>query len=198
MGFARRAVRKSVRRATPRPVRQAMHPARTVKYAGTPRPVRQVSRAAYTVRHPVGVAENKVIGAALNAGTGRRSTGRRSSNGSASGPVGFWLWLLGPRRRRRQPDLPAAVPARQPNWPHNVTPTRLTPPAPRQAAPQRRQAPQPWPVDRAFRTSPPTSAKPAMPPQASAPASAGEWELEVRRSFGLGDGLRSPSQPKDD
>jgi hypothetical protein len=65
MGFARRAVRKSVRRATPRPVRQAMHPARTARNAVTPRPVKQVSRAAYTARHPVGAAENAVIGAAL-------------------------------------------------------------------------------------------------------------------------------------
>jgi hypothetical protein len=82
MGFARRVVRKSVRRATPRPVRKAMHPARTVKNAATPRPVKQISRAAYTVRNPVGAAENKLIGAALNAGKGR---GRRRR--------GFWAWL---------------------------------------------------------------------------------------------------------
>jgi hypothetical protein len=49
-----------------------MHPARTVKNAVTPRPAKQVSRAAYTVRHPVGAAENKVIGAALNGGRSRR------------------------------------------------------------------------------------------------------------------------------
>lgn len=72
MGFARRVVRKSARKATPRPVRQAMHPARTVKNAVTPRPVKQVSRAAYTGRHPVGAAENKVIGAALNGGHRRK------------------------------------------------------------------------------------------------------------------------------
>jgi hypothetical protein len=59
MGFARRVVRKSVGRATPRPVRQAMHPARTVRNAVTSRPVKQISRAAYTVRHPVGAAENE-------------------------------------------------------------------------------------------------------------------------------------------
>jgi hypothetical protein len=47
MGFARRAVRKSVRWATPQPVRQAMHPARTVKNAVTPRPVKPASRAVY-------------------------------------------------------------------------------------------------------------------------------------------------------
>jgi hypothetical protein len=65
MGFARRVVRKSVRRATPRPVRRAMHPARTARNAATPRPVKQVSRGAYTVGHPVGATENAVIGAAL-------------------------------------------------------------------------------------------------------------------------------------
>lgn len=75
MGFARRVVRKSVRKATPRPVRKAMHPARTVKDAVTPRPVRQASRAAYTVRHPVGAGENKLIGAILSALTGRRRRG---------------------------------------------------------------------------------------------------------------------------
>jgi chromate transport protein ChrA len=65
MGFARRVVRKSVRRATPRPVRQAMHPARTARNAVTPRPVEQASRAVYSARHPVEAAENAVIGAAL-------------------------------------------------------------------------------------------------------------------------------------
>ena len=72
MGFARRVVRKTVRKATPRPVRQAMHPARTIKYAVTPRPVRQASRAVYTITNPLGAAENKLIGAALNAGGGHR------------------------------------------------------------------------------------------------------------------------------
>jgi len=72
MGLARRVVRKSIRKATPRPVRQVMHPARTGRNAVTPRPVKQVSRAAYAVRHPVGAAENKVIDAALNGGRNRR------------------------------------------------------------------------------------------------------------------------------
>jgi hypothetical protein len=57
MGFARRVVRKSVRKATPRPVRKAMHPARTARRAVTPRPVRQASRAVYTVTNPLGAAE---------------------------------------------------------------------------------------------------------------------------------------------
>lgn len=86
MGIGRRVVRKTVRKVTPRPVRQAMHPARTVKNAVTPRPVKQVSRAAYTVRHPVGAAENKVIGAALNGG--RRRGKRRASRGLFSALFG--------------------------------------------------------------------------------------------------------------
>jgi hypothetical protein len=102
VGFARRVVRKSLRRATPRPVRRAMHPARTVRNAVTPQPVRQVSRAAYTVRHPVGAAENKAIGAVLYPRTG---IGR-------SGGLSFWLSLL---RRREQSGRRAPVPTRWPN-----------------------------------------------------------------------------------
>jgi len=83
MGFARRVVRKSIRKATPRPVRRAMHPARTVKNAVTPRPVKQVSRAAYVATHPVGAAENKIIGAALGGG-GRRTTGTGRSRSSGA------------------------------------------------------------------------------------------------------------------
>jgi hypothetical protein len=49
----------------PRPVRRAMHPARTVRNAVTPRPVKQPSRAAYMARHPVGAGENKLIEATL-------------------------------------------------------------------------------------------------------------------------------------
>ena len=77
MGFARRVVRKSVRKATPRPVRQAIHPARTVKNKVTPRPVRQVGRVAYTATHPVAAAENKMIGAALNGNHRRKRRSRR-------------------------------------------------------------------------------------------------------------------------
>jgi hypothetical protein len=75
MGFARRVVRKSVRRATPRQVRRAMHPARAARNAVTPRPVKRASRAAYTARHPVGAAENAMIGAALNPPSLRRRRG---------------------------------------------------------------------------------------------------------------------------
>lgn len=82
MGFARRLVRKSVRAATPRPLRGAMHPVRQMRYAVTPRPVRQVSRALYTVTNPLGAAENALIGAVLNPRTGRSSS--RRSAGSSS------------------------------------------------------------------------------------------------------------------
>jgi hypothetical protein len=71
MGFGRRLMRKTVRRATPRSVRRAMHPVRTAKRAVTPRPLRQVSRAVYTITNPLGAAENKLIGAALGSGRQR-------------------------------------------------------------------------------------------------------------------------------
>lgn len=61
VGLGRRLIRKSVRAATPRSVRRAMHPVRTVKRAVTPRPLRQVSRAVYTVTNPLGAAENKLL-----------------------------------------------------------------------------------------------------------------------------------------
>jgi hypothetical protein len=164
MGFARRVVRKSVRRATPRSVRRAMHPARTVKNAVTPRPVKQVSRAAYTVRHPVGAAENKVIGAALYP----PRTGRRKKRGF------WWSWLTG------QTASPPPIGTRQPTVPQRTTaPTRRQPPA------------QPWPARQAFRTPPPPRAKPAQQPRISGTSSAGQWELDARRQTGLGDGSRN-------
>src|SRR5258708_5266586 len=98
MGFARRVVRKSVRKATPRPLRKATHPARTVRNAVTPRPVKQVSRAAYTVRHPVGAAENKAIGAALSAAS-RQHRKRRHSRPSGLGML--WLALTGRGTKQR-------------------------------------------------------------------------------------------------
>jgi hypothetical protein len=77
MGFGRRLVRKSVRRATPRSVRKVMSPVRTVRSAVTPRPIKSLSRAVYTVTNPLGAAENALIGAALGAG-GHRHAGRAS------------------------------------------------------------------------------------------------------------------------
>lgn len=81
MGFTRRLVRKSVRAATPRSVRRAMHPVRTAVHAATPRPIRQLSRVAYTVTNPLGAAENALIGAALNGGS-RRARRPRAAAGS--------------------------------------------------------------------------------------------------------------------
>jgi hypothetical protein len=103
MGFARRvvrrsvrrAVRKSVRRATPRPVRRAMHPAQTARKAVTPRPVKQATRAGYTVRHPVGAAENRVVGAAMHPSRRRRKGG--AGLGIATGVIiGLILFTLNP------------------------------------------------------------------------------------------------------
>jgi len=87
VGLGRRIVRKSVRKATPRSVRRAMHPARTVKNAVTPRPVKQLSRTKYVVTNPVGAAENKVIGAALGNGSKRR-TARRPATGPRPSTAG--------------------------------------------------------------------------------------------------------------
>ena len=56
MGFARQVVKKSVRKATPRGVRKATHPVRTVTNAVTPRPVKKATRAVYTVTNPIGAA----------------------------------------------------------------------------------------------------------------------------------------------
>lgn len=90
MGFARRVVRKSVRKATPRSVRKVMHPVRTAKNAATPRSVKQLRRGIYTVRNPLGAAENALIGSVLNAGSGRRRSsgpGGRSSAASLPGAL---------------------------------------------------------------------------------------------------------------
>jgi hypothetical protein len=115
--FARRAQAALVRRATPRPVRQVMHPAQTVRNAAIPRPVRQVRRATYTVTNPVGAAEKQTRWSGAerrNRPSGRRRPRRRSTNGSA-----FWRWLLG---GLGQPDPAATVPARSPTDTRSTTP----------------------------------------------------------------------------
>ena len=168
MGLGRRVVRKSVRRATPRSVRRAMHPARTVRYAVTPRPVKQVSRAAYTVRHPVGAAENKAISAVLYAGAGhRRRPARRQG--------GFWLWLTG-QGRRKQPDPPAAPVTTRPDWPRDIPPST-------------RRALQPRPAYQTPAARLPMDTRPDRLPSAK-PSPAGAWELEMRRNVGPGDGSK--------
>ena len=85
MGFARRVVRKSVRKATPRSVRRVVHPANTVRNAVLPRPVKQASRLVYTVTNPLGAAENHVIDAVLNPGRGKRGSTRSRSGVSYAG-----------------------------------------------------------------------------------------------------------------
>lgn len=188
MGFARRVVRKSVRRATPRPVRQAMHPARTVRNAVTPRPVKHVSRAVYTVQHPVGAAENKLIGAALYPGTG---VGRR-------GGLSFWLGLW---RGREQSQRPAPAPV-WPNAPRRSPVGQQGLVAPQQAS--ARQAPaqqpsqlraEPWPARQAFRTPLPPRTR---PPEAGGAPLSGHPELDIRCEVGLGDGSRIRTRPRAD
>jgi hypothetical protein len=187
MGLGRRIVRKTVRKATPRPVRQAMHPARAVKNAVTPRPVRQVSRAAHAVRNPVGAAENKIIGAALNAGRGRR---RRGSG------LGLFAILFGTKSGNcGQPDPPATLnPSGRPATAMTATATarRENPPqnAARVPQPPRRAEP-----IRRVPAKPPVRTPPARPLQSSS-GGAGDWELEMRRHSGLGSGTAEPRQPK--
>jgi hypothetical protein len=196
MGLGRRIVRKTVRKATPRPVRQAMHPARTVKNAVTPRPVRQVSRAAYTIRNPVGASENKIIGAVLNAGSGRRR--RRSGLGLFA-----ILFGTGGGGGRHPARSVAPKPANRPNTvtstasaatgredpPRNVV---RVPEPPRQAKPTRKASVKQAQPIRQVPAKPPARTAPARPFQSS--GGAGDWELEVRRHGGLGSGTAEPGQ----
>jgi hypothetical protein len=177
-----------VRIVTPRPVRQAMHPVSTVRRAATPRPVRQVTRAAWTVQHPVRAAiqprrRKRGLFAWLTGGSpGRREEIHRAKikarvqqQGQEAMAERARLAALAPSaggytRAPARPPTPPAAQQRQPAQPA---------PAPRQRA-------QRWPADRGFRTPPPDvtpKPQPMRPPQ-----SAGEWELQARRSSGLGDG----------
>ena len=79
MGFGRRLVRKSIRKATPRTVRRAVHPVRTARYAATPKSVKKASRVLYTATNPLGAIENAAIGAVLNPGSRRRHRPSRAS-----------------------------------------------------------------------------------------------------------------------
>jgi hypothetical protein len=133
MGLARKVVRKSVRRATPRSVRKVMHPARTARRAVTPRPVRQISRGIYTVTNPLGAAENALIGAALSGGSHRRKrsrtptkTRRPSSSRAPQSPTvsaraaegafsrGQIADLMAVQRQRFQPAARPIIPAPDP------------------------------------------------------------------------------------
>jgi hypothetical protein len=72
MGFLRRVVRKSARKATPRPIRRAVYPVHTTMKAATSRPVQRATRTAHKATHPIATAENRLIDAALDAGRPRR------------------------------------------------------------------------------------------------------------------------------
>lgn len=72
MGFGRRLVRHAVRRATPRPVRRVAHPVRAARRVVTPWPVRRVRRQVFVLRHPVGAAEEAVLGTLLRRRRPRR------------------------------------------------------------------------------------------------------------------------------
>lgn len=129
MGFARRAVhrsarravrrtvtkpvRKAVRTATPRPVRQAMHPVYTARNAVTPRPVKQVGYAVHATRHPFFAAWDAIFG-----GVFRRH--RRSAPVPARHPA--------PARSAQRQAAPAQRPA-------SAAPSRLARQAPPPPAP---------------------------------------------------------------
>jgi hypothetical protein len=212
MGLTRRVARKSVRRATPRLARHAMHPARTARNAVIPRQVKQVSRAAYTARHPVGAAENEMIGAALYPPRPRRRHARWALGGLV---LGFILFIVSPwlglavvvlaivvpviawcSTRRGMPPRPAPPVAglTAPQWPPMppaqapVQPPVWQPPV-QQAPVQEQRRVEPWPANQAFRTPPPDITPPQRPVRP--PSSAGQWEIDARRQTGLGDGWRS-------
>lgn len=92
MGLMRKAVRKSVRKVTPRPVRQVQravtHPVRTSVRAVTPQPIRNLERTAFNVAHPVNTVENKVlnelIGPPVRYGTKATTPRRKAPSGDRS------------------------------------------------------------------------------------------------------------------
>ena len=81
-------LRKAVRRATPRPVKQVKrvvkHPVRTTVRAATPKPIRRAERQLFNVTHPVNALENAVIDTVMPRGKPRS----KSSNGSSARPGG--------------------------------------------------------------------------------------------------------------
>ncbi len=129
MGFAKRVVRKSVRKATPRSVRKVMNPVGTVKSAITPRPVKQLTRGVYTVTNPLGAAENALIDSVLNAGGGRRRSSSPSSGTRAPSPAAqaklhqafhahdALTSLMAAGRERFQPATRPVLPAPSPTDP---------------------------------------------------------------------------------
>jgi hypothetical protein len=69
VGLLRKVARKSVRKVTPRPVRQVnrvvRHPVSASMRAVTPRPIRQAERSVFNVTHPINAVENKAVNAMI-------------------------------------------------------------------------------------------------------------------------------------
>jgi hypothetical protein len=94
VGLLRKAVRKSVRKVTPRPVRQVnrivRHPVSSSVRAVTPRPIRQAERSVFNITHPVNTVENRVLDALIGPPIRYAPRqGRRSSSPAPSRGVGF-------------------------------------------------------------------------------------------------------------
>ncbi len=81
-------LRKAVRRATPRPVKQVKravtHPVRATVRAATPKPIRRAERQIFNVTHPVNTLENAVINTVMPRGK-RRTKPRSGSSARSSG-----------------------------------------------------------------------------------------------------------------
>jgi hypothetical protein len=78
VGFGRKLVRKTTRKAVPRSVRHAAHPVHTATRAVTPKPIRQASHAVYTITNPLGATEDNLLRSSS------RSGGRGHTSGGAS------------------------------------------------------------------------------------------------------------------
>jgi hypothetical protein len=65
MHLVRKVVRKSVRKVTPRPIRQVnrvvRHPVLTTYQTVAPRPLQSAERSVYNITHPVNAIENKAV-----------------------------------------------------------------------------------------------------------------------------------------
>lgn len=65
MGLLRKVARKSVRKVTPRPIRQVNRAVRHPVSVITPRPVRHAERSVYNITHPINAVENRVASAVV-------------------------------------------------------------------------------------------------------------------------------------
>ena len=91
-------LRKAVRRATPRPVRQVKrvvrHPVRTGIRAATPRSIRSAQRSVFNATHPVNTLENALLNSLT--GSARRKPGRPSGSRSTLSPYSDVGYATGP------------------------------------------------------------------------------------------------------